>query len=116
MNSKFSDRLKLALKESGISQAELAVRAGISRSSITDYLKDRYEAKQDKVYEIARVLNVDEAWLMGYQVNKEKNDISKSYNKNIDTIAAHIDENVTEEEMEDIIKYIDYIMKSSRDK
>lgn len=53
---------------------------------------------------------------MGYQVNKEKNDISKSYNKNIDTIAAHIDENVTEEEMEDIIKYIDYIMKSSRDK
>lgn len=109
MNSKFSERLRQALKDKNISQAELANRANISRSSITDYLKGRYEAKQDKIYEIAKILDVDESWLMGFDVPQYRERGSETLNKKIETIAAHIDDDVTEEEMEEILDYINYI-------
>ena len=62
----FQQRLKEAIENMGITQAELSRRSGISRASITDYLKGKYEAKQDKIYPLAHALNVSEAWLMGY--------------------------------------------------
>ena len=66
----FQNRLKEALDSSGLSQAELARRANIGRNSISDYLKGKYEAKQDKLHALAQVLNVDEGWLMGYDVKQ----------------------------------------------
>lgn len=68
----FSERLKSALAERGLTQAELSRLSGIGRNSINDYLKNKYEAKQDKVYLLAKALNVNEAWLMGYDVPKER--------------------------------------------
>ena len=49
-----------------MTQAELSSRSKIS--SISHYLKGDWEGKQDAVYSIAQVLNVSEAWLMGYDV------------------------------------------------
>lgn len=54
------------MKERKITQTELAKRTGIRQSSISDWLNDRYEPKQDKVYIIAKALNVSPAWLLGY--------------------------------------------------
>lgn len=73
----FKDRLAEALSHSGLSQAELARRANIGRNSISDYLKGKYEAKQDKLHSLAIALNVDEAWLMGYDIspNRKSSDI-----------------------------------------
>ena len=51
-----------------MTQAELSSRSKISKSSISHYLKGDWEGKQDAVYSIAQVLNVSEAWLMGYDV------------------------------------------------
>ena len=53
-------------------QIELATRSGISKYSISHYLKGDWEGKQDAVYELARALNVSEAWLMGYDVPAER--------------------------------------------
>lgn len=61
----FSDRLRIALKNKNISQAELARRTGIGRNSISDYINGKYEAKQDNIFLMANVLGVNEAWLMG---------------------------------------------------
>ncbi|HDJ1290775.1 TPA: helix-turn-helix domain-containing protein [Staphylococcus aureus] len=84
MNS-FKDRLKQIMSERKISQSELSRRTGIGRNSISDYLNGKYEAKQDKVFELAKVLNVNEAWLMGFDISKnrkiENNDITSIYNK-----------------------------------
>lgn len=68
MENFFQERLQKAIKDSGLSQSEVSKRSGISRGSITDYLKGRYEAKQDKVYDLAKVLGVRSEWLMGYNV------------------------------------------------
>ncbi|HEI7185363.1 TPA: helix-turn-helix domain-containing protein [Staphylococcus aureus] len=84
MNS-FKDRLKQIMSEREISQSELSRRTGIGRNSISDYLNGKYEAKQDKVFELAKALNVNEAWLMGFDISKnrkiENNDITSIYSK-----------------------------------
>lgn len=41
------------------------LRTGIRASSISDYLNNRYEPKQDKIYLIAEALSVNPGWLSG---------------------------------------------------
>ena len=72
----FAERLAEAMRVREVSQTELHNRTGINKSSISTYLKGTYEAKQDKVYKMARALNVSPAWLMGYDgsvAEEEKN-------------------------------------------
>lgn len=69
--STFAQRLRAGLDARQMTQAELSSRSKISKSSISHYLKGDWEGKQDAVYSIAQVLNVSEAWLMGYDVPME---------------------------------------------
>ena len=68
----FAQRLREGLDLRGMKQIELATRSGISKYSISHYLKGDWEGKQDAVYELARALIVSEAWLMGYDVPAER--------------------------------------------
>lgn len=61
----------------GMKQIELATLSGISKYSISHYLKGDWEGKQDAVYELARVLDVSEAWLMGYDVPPQRKTVAK---------------------------------------
>ncbi len=65
MNQKLIERMRTTMAEKGISQAELAKRTKIRASSISDYLNNRYEPKQDKIYLMAEALGVNPAWLSG---------------------------------------------------
>ena len=65
---KFSDRLKEAMEIREISQADLVRRSGINKGTISNYLHDKYEPKQTAIYIIAKALNVNEAWLIGFDV------------------------------------------------
>jgi transcriptional regulator with XRE-family HTH domain len=67
-----SQRIAKALEIKGMKQAELCKLANVPKSSLSLYLSGAYEPKQDRIYDIARVLNVNEAWLMGYDVPMEK--------------------------------------------
>ncbi|WP_425353431.1 helix-turn-helix domain-containing protein [Staphylococcus coagulans] len=61
------------MSERKISQSELSRRTGIGRNSISDYLNGKYEAKQGKVFELAKkVVNVNETWLMGFDKSKNR--------------------------------------------
>ena len=68
----FSKRLRTAIDMRGISQTELAKKTGISKSSISHYLKGDWEGKQDAVYALALALNVSEAWLVGFDAKMER--------------------------------------------
>ena len=65
-------RIAEALVVRGMRQSELCKLAKIPKSSLSLYLSGAYEPKQDRIYSIAQVLNVSEAWLMGYDVPMEK--------------------------------------------
>lgn len=68
----FSNRLREAMKLKNIKASELSEKANIPKSAISQYLSGLYEAKQKSIFKLSKVLNVDEAWLMGYDVPMEK--------------------------------------------
>lgn len=68
----FAQRLREGLERQGMTQTELARRSGISKSSISRYLKGDWEGKQEAVYALAQALDVNEGWLMGYDVPPER--------------------------------------------
>ena len=73
-----ADRIKSALEIRGMKQRDLCDRARVPESSLSLYLKGAYEPKQNRIYDMAEVLNVSEAWLMGYDVPMERQLVSKS--------------------------------------
>lgn len=78
MKDSFSNRLKKALAMRGMKQIELAEKAKLGRSAISQYVSGKYEPKQEGVYRIAKALNVSEAWLMGYDVPIERGEALKA--------------------------------------
>lgn len=68
----FAERLTQALDLRGLSAADLSRATGVSEGTISCYKKGKYQAKQNRVYDFARALRVDPAWLMGYDVPMER--------------------------------------------
>ncbi len=69
----YATRMAQALLYSNMTQTELSRKTGIPKSAISQYIAGTFEPKQDRVEIIAKVLDVSEAWLMGYDVPKERN-------------------------------------------
>lgn len=65
-------RIEIALSIRNMKQCDLCKLAGVPKSSLSLYLSGAYEPKQDRIFSMARVLRVREAWLMGYDVPMEK--------------------------------------------
>ena len=68
----FSNRLNKAMQIRNMKATELSAKTGIAKSSLSEYINGKYEAKQDGVYLLAKALNVSEAWLMGLDVPMER--------------------------------------------
>lgn len=66
--SSFSERLKEALE--GISITDFGNKIGLSKQAISAYTLGTRKPKRPTIYAIAKVLNVNEAWLIGYNVPK----------------------------------------------
>lgn len=69
MKTTFGERLQMALDYRNKKASELANGTGLSQPLISQYLKDKFEAKNDKALLIARYLNVSVLWLMGLDDN-----------------------------------------------
>lgn len=68
MKSTFSQRLQEIMDIKSVKQSDIVKKTGIPKSAISQYLSGKFEAKQDRVYLLAKMFNVSEAWLMGYDV------------------------------------------------
>lgn len=77
LSTPISQRLREALALSGKKQADLVRETGLDRGSISSYLSGRYEPKQKAIYKMALALNVSEAWLLGYDVPKQRTEAQK---------------------------------------
>lgn len=66
------DRLKQALSLSNLRPIDLSVKTGIPKSSISQYMSGHVKPNSERVYKISKVLNVSEAWLMGFDVPMER--------------------------------------------
>ena len=69
----FGARLRQTLEDKKVSAAELSRMTGIGRNLISYYIHGRCLAKQDKIYVIAKALDVNPGWLMtGVHQNDEE--------------------------------------------
>ena len=71
-----ANRIKKALELKGMKQSDLRRITKIPKSSMSQYMSGDYEPKQDRIYLIAKALNVSEAWLMGFDVPMERKNTS----------------------------------------
>ena len=51
-----------------LKQVELVQKTGINKATLSQYISGKYEPKQNRIYALAKALNVSEAWLMGFDV------------------------------------------------
>lgn len=71
-------RISIALSIRGMKQADLCKSAKVPKSSLSLYLSGAYEPKQERIYDMAKALDVDEAWLMGYDVPMDRQSAKNS--------------------------------------
>lgn len=70
--TEFHIRLQQAMDMRKINQTELCEKTGIPKSAMSQYISGAFKPKQKRTYLLAQALDVDEAWLMGYDVPAEK--------------------------------------------
>lgn len=68
----FANRLQKAMNYANMKQVDLVNKTGLDKTLINKYLAGIMKAKQDKLTILADALNVNEVWLMGYDVPMER--------------------------------------------
>ena len=115
--SNFANRLNEALNVRNLKPSQVVklsekmceegmLNKPLTKPLLSHYLKGTYEAKQDNVYALSLILNVDEAWLMGYDVSMEKDtkkEKSSTSNSAIVFVYGTIPAGIPMECIEDII-------------
>jgi transcriptional regulator with XRE-family HTH domain len=75
--AELKDRLREAMERRGMRAVDLVESTGIPKGTISYYLSGKTEPKADRLYILGQVLNVSEAWLLGYNVPMGRTDNQK---------------------------------------
>jgi transcriptional regulator with XRE-family HTH domain len=96
----FGERLRQIIKEKGLTQAEVAKLLSIGESTVSFYESGKRQPDYETLVRLSEAFKVSTDFLLG------KTDIKNP----IETIAAHHDgEDWTEEELEDIEKFKEFV-------
>lgn len=117
MKKKTGDRLKEIMAESNLKQVDIIKLAQsfidkeqldikISKTDLSQYVNNITEPRQDKLFILANALNVSEAWLMGYDVkkNRDKTNSLQDHTKEIINVVNKL--NYTRQEK--VLNFADY--------
>lgn len=66
------NRIEEALSIRNMKAVDLVEKSGVSKSSISSYMSQRWQPKQMALNKMAKVLGVSELWLAGYDVPMER--------------------------------------------
>lgn len=97
---KKQNRLSIALAFRGMRQSELCEKTGIKKASINGWCKNNWQPKQEALYKMAKVLNVSEMWLAGYDVPMDRIERGAEY---VVTTKDNIELLVETEKYKDIV-------------
>ena len=112
------NRIRKALEIRGMTFAELAKKTDISKASISQYVSGYTKPKANRIYTMAKALEVSEVWLLGYDVpmeaEKSTNQLSSLLLKNgqSDTRLDSIIENynqLNEAGKDDLAKHAEHL-------
>lgn len=68
-----AERLQEAMELRNMKQVDLINATGIKKSALSQYVSGKILPRQNNIYKLAKALNVNEAWLMGYDVDIKRN-------------------------------------------
>ena len=80
-------RLKEAMDIRGLRAVDLIDRTGIPKVTLSYYMSGKTEPKADRIYTLAKVLDVSEAWLMGFDVPMYRTDEQKKNDQLAELVA-----------------------------
>lgn len=83
----FKERLREAMATKGVKAVELSEKTGIPKSSISYYLSGTNVPKQDRIFLLAKALEVSEAWLLGYDVPAARTQEQKKNDELVQVVA-----------------------------
>ncbi|MDO4394889.1 MAG: helix-turn-helix domain-containing protein [Mycoplasmatota bacterium] len=109
----FANRLNKIMSIRNIKPIELSNKTGIAKSQISHWLAGTYKAKQDSLTVLAEFFDVDETWLMGFDVpmKSQKKALSKEEEqellKDFLTRKVFLDENeeMNEKDFNNLIEF-----------
>ena len=107
----FSYNLTELRKSKKLTQAEMADILGVARTTYSSYEQGRRTPDVEIQNKIADYFSVSLDYLHG---RPEQHIEESKMSKEQMTVAAHIDDDVTDEEMEDILNYIEFIKNKHR--
>lgn len=67
-----AQRIRQGLTVRGMRQKDLCKATGIPKSAVSQYCSGSFTPRPDRIALIAKALDVNEAWLMGYHVRMER--------------------------------------------
>lgn len=94
----FKNRLRQAMDEKGYRQVDVVEKyeayckknnienLKLSRSHLSMYLSGKFEPSSPRIAILAKILDVSEAWLIGYDVPKGTPSLDRNSNEYIDAI------------------------------
>lgn len=100
--AEIKNRLSEALSLRSMRQVDLAERTGLTQSQINSWKRNRWQPKQEALYKMAKVLDVSELWLAGYDVPMER----PVQQKKMDDLAEIIHKLRNNNKYVDIMNYI----------
>lgn len=113
-----AERLQQIMKERSLKQADILrmcqpyckqMHVKLAKTDLSNYVNGKFEPKQDKLAVLGKALNLNEAWIMGYEVRKEKTNTSR--NKLNEFISEH---DFTNAEIEQIINYASFLLNQRK--
>lgn len=81
MSNLTGKRIKYAINLRNMKQVDVINKTGINKGALSSYISGRYKPKDDSIYKLALVLEVNPEWLRGKDVPMEL-DISSYYYMN----------------------------------
>ena len=84
------ERLREALQNKNMRQADLVAQTGIDKSQISSYLSGKYKPKQENLTLLAEALGVSEYWLLGIDETEERGAEKESTEKRLQAYAKRI--------------------------
>lgn len=115
-----ADRLKQIMEERGLRQVDILKMTEIyckkygvkmNKSDISQYVSGKVEPSQEKLVVLGMALNVQEAWLMGLDVSRERKDSAHKAQEDFDVLYKF--SMLNERDKKTILKMMDCMIENN---
>lgn len=120
MKTKISNRLKLIMSERNLKQVDILNKTlplqikynvRLAKNDLSQYVNGKVEPNQERIFILAKALDVSEAWLMGFDVPRERIDKEDNVNELI-----NIYQKLNESRKDNVYRFAEHQLEEQNNK